>query len=400
MKNHRIKISIFILLILAVVLAGGIVVAKWLGPADPYAVPHGKCRENTYEPDEKHVKYLGRSIYEKDSLWMVLSGTGAEFEFYGTRASILFYGDNTAMKLGGDPNSRARIAVYVNGERVQDFMMDELQKSVEVYASKEPKWCTVKVVKLSEAANSTAGIHSITVDSVGGIRPTKEKDYLIEIIGDSITCGYGVDDEDKNHHFSTTTEDITKTYGYLAAEKLNADYSFVSYSGYGVLSGYCITPGEPNTECTMGQYYDYVGNSAAYYRGSKAQETVWAFAKHPDVVVVNLGTNDASYTGNDPQKNKKFEAEYVAFLKQIRERNPGAHILCTLGIMGNGLYENIVSAVEDYTGETGDGNISCMEFFVQQESDGYGADWHPSFVTHRKAADRLADEIALILKQK
>lgn len=55
---------------------------------------------------------------------------------------------------------------------------------------------------------------------------------------DSITCGYGVDDEDRSHQFSTKTEDATKAYAYKTAQLLNADYSLVSYSGHGVVLGY------------------------------------------------------------------------------------------------------------------------------------------------------------------
>lgn len=49
----------------------------------------------------------------------------------------------------------------------------------------------------------------------------------MEFIGDSITCGYGVDDPDKEHHFKTATEDVTKAYAYKTALALNADYSMV-----------------------------------------------------------------------------------------------------------------------------------------------------------------------------
>ena len=68
--------------------------------------------------------------------------------------------------------------------------------------------------------------------------PLPEKELKLEFIGESITCGYGIDDEDENHHFQTATEDATRAYAYKTAMALDADYSLVSYSGHGIISGY------------------------------------------------------------------------------------------------------------------------------------------------------------------
>ena len=51
---------------------------------------------------------------------------------------------------------------------------------------------TVKLIKLSEAAQSVIAIDSFEVD--GKPQPTEAAKHSIEFIGDSITCGYGVDD--------------------------------------------------------------------------------------------------------------------------------------------------------------------------------------------------------------
>lgn len=47
--------------------------------------------------------------------------------------------------------------------------------------------------------------------------------------------------------------------------------------------------------------------------------------------------------------------------------------------------------------ETGDAKVYTMKFDVQQSSDGYGADWHPSEATHTKAADKLTAKIKEIM---
>jgi len=251
----------------------------------------------------------------------------------------------------------------------------------------------VRVVKLSEAPYSTFGISAIDAVCYGNIEPTKESEHLIEFIGDSITCGYGVDDLDANHHFSTTTEDATKTYAYKTAEKLGADYSLVSFSGYGIISGYS-GDGKQHADQRVPDFYDKLGNSYGTYLGSFVpQETAWDFAKQPDVVVINLGTNDNSYVKNDSAKKEKFTTAYAAFLKQVREKNPDAVIFATLGIMGAELYPCIEDAVERYIGETGDAGIYTMKFDTQNMADGIAADWHPSEKTHEKAAQKLSQTI-------
>lgn len=367
-------------------------------PKDPYAVPEGEVSEQTVLPDKDHVKYLGRAVYEQDSLWMSLSGTGAEFEFYGTDVTVTLLGDSTAVKLGAGTVNRARVAVYADGERVVDTMMDTFNKPITVLTGAEEGWHTIRVVKLSEAENSSLGIGSITVVGKGEVRPTEAKKYYIEFIGDSITCGYGVDDEVKENHFSTTTEDATKTYAYQTAQLLDADYSLVSFSGFGVYSGY-TSDGNRNETSLVPPYYDKVGFSwGAAYKGIKPQDMDYTFDRQPDVVVINLGTNDSSYVGSDKGKKAEFEAEYVAFLKAVREKNPDAHILCTLGIMGDSLYSCVENAVSAYTAETGDANVSSMKFAVQSASDGYAADWHPTYATHKKAAEKLVEDIKLLLK--
>ena len=155
-------------------------------------------------------------------------------------------------------DNHARIGIYVNDKRVVDDMISKWKSEYVLLMKVNLQKQSCRVIKLSECAMSTFGIASIDVEK-GRIEPTDNKELLIEFVGDSITCGYGVDDENYEHHFSTKTEDVTKAYAYKAAEALNADYSMVAISGYGI-SGY--TEGdEPIPEQTIPQYYDTLGFS-------------------------------------------------------------------------------------------------------------------------------------------
>jgi hypothetical protein len=88
----------------------------------------------------------------------------------------------------------------------------------------------------------------------------------------------------------------------------------------------------------------------------------------------------------------------VAFLKTVRENNPNAHIICSLGIMGASLFDSILDAYLAYQSETGDQNISFFRFDQQNSAvDGLAADWHPTESTHEKAAAALAEEIKTVM---
>lgn len=357
---------------------------------------HDMNTETSYKATEENVKLLGRTYFNEDKLYCALSGTGVEFTFTGTKCSVTVMGDSNS----GSPanaDNQARVGIYVNGERVIDDMVDNIMEVYDVFESETPQDVTVSLVKLSESPMSTIAISDIKVTG-SVISPAPKKDMLIEFIGDSITCGYGADDPVKENHFSTKTEDVTKAYAYKTAAALNADYSMVSFSGYGIISGY--TNDKKVSAQTVPQYYTKLGYSWASNGSFVPANVDWDFGKRqPDVVVVNLGTNDDSYTKTDSEKQMEYCTEYTEFLKLIREKNPDAKILCTLGIMGDRLYEYVQLAVLNYTEETGDTNISAMKFDVQLPDDGYSADWHPSVVTHDKAAEKLTNEIKALLGQ-
>ncbi|MDD5900830.1 MAG: cellulase family glycosylhydrolase [Lachnospiraceae bacterium] len=344
-------------------------------------------------PTEENVRVIGRTYMQKDTLWMALSGSGAEFSVTGTKASVIMKADSSAR---GDESNHTRVAVYLDGIRVADKMLSKAETTIPVFESEEEETHTVRVIKLSESAMSTCGISEIIVN--GQVSPTEPKEKLIEFVGDSITCGYGVDDEDRDHHFATGTEDVTKAYAYKTAENLGADYSMVSFSGYGIVSGFTGN-GEKSGEQLVPMYYEKLGFSYGTYLGDGSPQAVdWEFSKRqPDLIVINLGTNDNSYVQGKADRKEEYINGYVEFLKTVRKCNPNATILCTLGIMGTDLCPAVEETVARYQNETGDKNVYSMRFAAQLPSDGYAADWHPTEATHEKAATKLTAEIKKIM---
>lgn len=337
------------------------------------------------------AKLVGRTYLNDDVLWAAFSGAGAEFIYTGKKLDITIVGDGAST--AGNADNYARVAIYVDGERVIDDMLDEKEKTYTAFESDSEKSVNVQIIKLSECAMSTFGIKPIKLGEGEKIEPAKAKDLKIEFIGDSITCGYGVDDPDKEHHFKTSTEDVTKAYAYKTAQALDADYSMVSISGYGIISGYTDSGKKP--EQTIPQYYDKLGFSYNKFADSlEVAGLEWNFDNYkPDIVVINLGTNDMSYAKNE-MTQAEFEEGYIEFLKQVRSHNPDSYIFCTYGVMGNTLIRNIKNVCDKYSEETGDNKVTFFTLPMQDENkNGIVADWHPSEATHEICAQRAVKTI-------
>lgn len=350
--------------------------------------------DKTFAADEANVKLIGRTAEEEGIRWLALSASGFEFTFTGTKASFTVIGDNMCT----NPEKQARFAVYINGEKTMDELVDSEEKEYTVFTADEAAETTVKLLKLSEAQESMMGIKSINVTSSDDIKPTAEKALKIEFIGDSITCGYGIDDEVKEHHFKTSTEDATKAYAFKTAMALDADYSLFSFSGNGIISGYTDNGNKVPSQLVP-PIYDKVGKSWGNYNYFSVRDVEWDFSKfQPDYVVINLGTNDASYTGGDKERVIEYIDAYAEFLKVVREKNPDAHIICSLGVMDTRLVGGVNKAAEKYTEETGDTNVSTFTFTLQDgNKNGYAADWHPTEASQDIAAAELTEYMKTLI---
>lgn len=345
-----------------------------------------------YNATSEYVKVIGRTYLDGDKvLWVPQSAGGIEFITTGEDLRITLVGDNSASEFS---DSAVRYAVYVNGERVADKMMKKAELTLGIKLPEGEN--TVKVLKLSESANGIIGIKQISVLDTRDIRPTPESTLKIEFIGDSITCGYGVDDENRDHHFSTSTEDATKAYAYKTAQLLGADYSLVCYSGHGIISAY-TGDGTINESGLVPKIYTQVGKTWDRSFKVNVNDLKWDFDQFKaDIVVINLGTNDNSYVKGDAEKAKVYAETYTEFIKLIRKNNPDAHIVCALGIMGADLYSSVEAAAADYTAKTGDKNISCVKLGSIKSAEGHAADWHPTEATHTRCADEMVAHLITV----
>jgi lysophospholipase L1-like esterase len=214
------------------------------------------------------------------------------------------------------------------------------------------------------------------------------KSRRIEFIGDSYTVGYG-NRSSKRECTREEVHDLTDTqqaFGPLLAKQLNADYRVSAYSGFGIVRNY--NGGSP--ELSLPKIY------------WRAKPDVPATAATPDrwqpqLVVINLGTNDFSTPLNAGERWKSeaelrtdYRKRYAAFIRDLQRSYPGARFI----LMGSDQFIGDVRKVAAELESASAGNVRAVRF---GELDLLGCDWHPSLADNRKLANLLEREVTAIV---
>lgn len=279
-------------------------------------------------------------------------------------------------------------------EPARRITLNEKDNECLLFESDKEKTVTIRVIKLSEAAFGYAGLKSLEIDGqlLPAARPVTKLN--LEIIGDSITCGYGIEGVFLKDSFTTQQERADKSYAFLTAKGLNANLQNCSWSGIGIISNYVDPPTAtlPDTHWLMPANWPYTDKSLSLRLGLEPE--IWDGSKFvPDIVLVHLGTNDQSWVNGHEDRRVAFVSGYRQLLEAINRRSPSAKICCTLGVMGEALNDSVEEAVGLFKKDFPAVKTKVVKLKQQDETDGLGTDWHPSAVTHRKVADVLIREL-------
>lgn len=344
--------------------------------------------------NKANYRLSGRTTWQNDVLYLGYSASFLEVTFRGTKAEAELVTD----RLDWEDIHRAWVAVFVDGaeEPALRFKLTKEKERFVLFESAEPKEVTLRVMKYSEAAFGAVGIVSLDVEGEL-LPPPSPKKKKIEVIGDSITCGYGIEGIVDVDTFTTTQENPWNAYGCRIARALDADFSLISWSGNGIISHWVPEDvNEPrNDEALMPELYSYEDYSADLRRSKASADFIKRdfTAYQPQLIIINLGTNDGSYTRYIPARERAFINGYVQFLRQVRQANPDANILCTVGLMTqetNLLVKEAVARINAF----GDTKVFFKEAFAQNGAvDGIGADYHPTEATQKKFAEFLVEYI-------
>ncbi|WP_455717634.1 GDSL-type esterase/lipase family protein, partial [Anaerosporobacter sp.] len=286
----------------------------------------------------------------------------------------------------------AWLAVFINNndDPVKRIELCNKQESYTIFESESEQEVTVRLMKYSEAAFGKLGISAISIEGEVLLPPLR-KARRIEFIGDSITCGYGVEGICDLDLFTAKDENPMIAYPCQTAKLLDAEFQLVSWSGIGIITNYVDESiNEPLQDpWLMPDLYEYSDGALDRLLG-KSKFEVWDNSRYvPDLIVVYLGTNDASYTRGIKDRQEYFANSYRKFIDKVRTKNPKSYILCVLGSMNQELCEIEEKEVLAKRAE-GDSKIKYLNLPLQDEEDGLGTDAHPSQITHKKIAKQIA----------
>ncbi|KAH8680454.1 SGNH hydrolase-type esterase domain-containing protein [Ilyonectria robusta] len=252
---------------------------------------------------------------------------------------------------------------------------------------------TVELRKRSESSLGTFRITGVTTD--GTLLASTVPKRKIEIIGDSITVGYGLDGVLPCTN-SAVLQNNGKTYGAVAARALNADYSVVAWSGKGLIRNYASTPPDPMPPMPV-LYTRYGADDA---NGSFTFPKSWI----PDAVVINLGTNDFSYLGvRDPVNPADLTQAMVKLVEGIHSYYKKAQFFLVSSPMLSDSYPSEADAQKST-------HVQVLKDAIQQlhgvkthlvdwpsQGSEVGCDYHPNAATQAQGGELLEESIRLAL---
>ena len=366
------------------------------------------------------LKWYGRNFDYEGVRYFNYSCSGFEFCMTGKKAVATILSDPGKQK----KTERGVIGIYVSeiaapsaykGASFWESFPEQDVEPVRIELTKQENECVlfespvektvvIKVLKLSECAFGYAGLKKLDLKGVlrqaqqvgrSATLPSLQSKLAaaspkIEFIGDSITCGYGLEGIWEKDTFTTTQERPDKAYAFLTARALSAEFQLCSWSGIGITSNY-VDPATiflPETSWLMPACWPYTDKKGQLRL--KQEPEVWDASKFPpDIVVINLGTNDISWVRGMEERRLAYVAGLRQLMEAVHRRSPNAKICCCLGIMGQELCDSVKEACKLFSKDFPSVAIKAVKFDMQKEEDGIGADWHPSAVTHKKAAKKL-----------
>lgn len=231
--------------------------------------------------------------------------------------------------------------------------------------------------------------------------PLEPKKYLFECIGDSLTCGEGLEDPVPGKEWNSAWQGTRNHFAMILSQRFNADISIIAQSGWGLLCGWNNDP-----HCTIPPLYHFVCSLAkgAANREAGASQA-WDFSQHKtDAVIINLGSNDEyafrAEPWEDPASGKTYklhgDTDYARlkaaaknFIGEIRRHNPQALIIWCYGMFLTDCMDLFRSAVEEFRAENGDDKVRFIELSPMDDTTA-GAQKHPGLLCHKEAADLIS----------
>ncbi len=349
------------------------------------SAPVRKAPAVFFAADDPYIEYMGRidlSDPKKPRFWS--PGVTVRLKFSGSSCRVLL---NDEMIWGKDHNY-VEIVLDDSAYRIQmkgrqDTLTINARGSGDAHGSAEGHaGGDGHVLTLCKDTESGIGWLEFAGLFCEGILPPPPLPIRkIEFIGNSITCGSGMDESvtpcGQGKWYDQ--HNAWLSYGPITARALNAQWHITAVSGIGLMHS-CCNMGE----IIMPRVFDKINQ--------RVDSLAWDLSKYqPDVVTVCLGQNDGV------QDSALFRANYIGFLETIRKDYPSAKIVCLTSPMGDerltGWLKEQLAVIAERRHAAGDKKVYTY-FYSKRYFHGCGT--HPDMKEHEEIAKELTEYIKKI----
>jgi lysophospholipase L1-like esterase len=317
-------------------------------------------------PEDPHLLYTGRFDWRDPA--------GPRCEWSASSVDLRFRGPSIAIRLRDSGSDDYELVVDQNPSV---FHAQAGDQTVHLPADLPAGEHEVTLCKRTEAFVGRGQLLGVELPEGTELLPAQRPTRRIEVIGDSISCGYGNEATDQHVRFSPRSENAWLAYGAIAARSVGAGYVCIAWSGRKMWP-----------DDTIPAIYDLTLPTDP--------TSTWDFAAAPppDAVLINLATNDFGRKNPD---QADWTAAYEAFVHRVRGHYPKAMIYLAAGTMMSDAYppghaamttlRRYLRQISSDLQASGETRCRLIDFGTQDAAvDGLGADYHPSLKTHRKMA--------------
>ncbi len=301
------------------------------------------------------IKLIGRQEVSSNAIVMEYNN-----------AAITLYGElegSVTLSVANTSSSLCRMHVIIDGDTANASTVDIYNntRSFEVCSGLKKGTHTIEIIR--GTCNDWKSLEIYNVTYKGTLKQPPATDLRMEFLGDSITCAMGAILADGTYNYGAKWQDGFYSYAGVTARNLNADASVLSISG--------MATAEVHAK------FDDIKRDQ--------NDGAWDFAANPqDIVVVNLGTNDAL-------KNLSSAAVSTAvngLLADIRAAyGKKTYIIWAYGMMIDSnlsIYKNLV---EGYASKNNDNRMLFCDLSSAKDTNGWAT--HPSQKGQAAAAQLL-----------
>ena len=324
---------------------------------------------------DSRITFVGRTLVSEDG--------AVSFDWSGVYARVTFSGGYLALDAGD--TGKDYFNVWVDREPSAEpdkVIVIDRDTTVVIFQHKErkPQPHRIVIQKRTEAEQGRATFRAFQAHAFFQAEAVRER--VIEVIGDSYTCGYGSENSVREDPFRPQDENPAKTYADILGRYFGADILRVAHSGQGIDRNY----NDAGRGLHMPQRY--------LQTFDLAKEPAWEFqGPKPSITVIYLGTNDFS-TGRQPGF-PEFQAGYIRLLKAVKAHYGDAHpILCVAPKHTLDHHDYIRRVVESCG--LPDVFYAGLPVEVHNNDSDLGASWHPNYTGHLKKAHVLIPVVSTL----